>query len=214
MSIRRYRFPLLPVSFCLVVSCMSALSNSAAASESPNFKRKANIPGIKDAGKVDEFLYRGAQPSEKGLKELREMGVNTIIDLRDEWPWEVKKERRYVRSLGMNFVNLPGNGWSPPSDRQVAEFFRIVQERPRRRIFVHCWLGGDRSGVFIAVYRIAFDRWTPEAAIQEMHAYHFKAFLHPNLTAYVRSFPQRLARSSSLASFRHLASQERKTPIR
>ena len=121
---------------------MSALSNSAAASESPNLKRKANIPGIKDAGKVDEFLYRGAQPSEKGLKELREMGVNTIIDLRDEWPWEVKKERRYVRSLGMNFVNLPGNGWSPPSDRQVAEFFRIVQERPRRRIFVH-WVGTE-----------------------------------------------------------------------
>src|SRR5215472_11470080 len=100
---------------------MSALSNSAAASESPNLKRKANIPGIKDAGKVDEFLYRGAQPS---------------------GPWEVKKERRYVRSLGMNFVNLPGNGWSPPSDRQVAEFFRIVQERPRRRIFVH-WVGTE-----------------------------------------------------------------------
>src|SRR5215469_8939204 len=111
----------------------------------------------------------------------------------------------------MNFVNLLGNGWSPPSDRQVAEFFRIVQERPRRRIFVH-WVGTEAGCLLLYTGLHSIDG--RQTAIQEMHAYHFKAFLHPNLTAYVRSFPQRLARSSSLASFRHLASQERKTPIR
>jgi protein tyrosine phosphatase (PTP) superfamily phosphohydrolase (DUF442 family) len=205
---------LLPVAVGLLVSCVTACSNSAAGSERYNFARKAHIPGVKDAGKVDDFLYRGAQPSEEGLKELRKLGVDTIIDLRGEWPWEVKKERNYAQSLGMRFVNLPGNGWSPPSDRLVAKFFTIVQERPKRRIFVHCWLGGDRSGVFIAVYRIAFDGWTPEAAIQEMRAYHFKAFLHPTVTAYVRSFPERLARSPSLAAFRHVRSHQEATPIR
>jgi len=182
------------------IHCASAWSNSAEGG--PDFARKVNIPGVKDAGKVNGFLYRGAQPSQKGLRELRELGVNTIIDLRGEWPGEISKERRYAESLGMNFVNIPGNGWSPPSDQQVAEFFTIVQERPRQRIFVHCWLGGDRSGVFIAIYRIAFDGWTPEAAIQEMRAYHFKAFFHPNMSAYVRHFPQRLARSPSLVAFR------------
>ena len=113
MSIRRYRFPLLPVGFCLVVSCMSALSNSAAASESPNLKRKANIPGIKDAGKVDEFLYRGAQPSEKGLKELREMGVNTIIDLRDEWPVGGKERTQICAIARHEFCQLTGERMVP-----------------------------------------------------------------------------------------------------
>jgi len=204
----------LSIAVGVFVGCVTACSIPVAGSERSNFARKANIPGVKDAGKVDDFLYRGAQPSEKGLKELRKLGVDTIIDLRSEWPWEIKKERSHAQSLGMHFVSLPGNGWSPPSDQQVAEFFRIVQLRPRRRIFVHCWLGGDRSGVFIAVYRIAFDGWTPEAAIQEMRAYHFKAFLHPTMTAYVRSFPERLARSPSLAGFRHLRSHEEAAPIR
>jgi protein tyrosine/serine phosphatase len=171
----------------------------------PTVARKLNIPGIKDAGKVDEFLYRGGQPSERGLEELKKLGVNTIIDLRGEWPWEVSTERRRAQSLGMHFVNMPGNGWSAPSDQQVAEFFEMVRERPRKRIFVHCWLGGDRSGVFIAVYRIAFEGWTPEAAIREMREYHFQGFWHPNMKAYIRNFPERLARSPSLAPFRHRA---------
>ena len=65
------------------------------------------------------------------------MGVNTIIDLRGEWSWEVKKERRYARSLGMNFVNLPGNGWSPPSDRaQTANFCPLlVGWGPKRGVY-------------------------------------------------------------------------------
>ena len=214
MSSCRSFVDLLPRVLCVLVSCVSAWSSCAVASAGPGFSRKANIPGIKDAGRVDDFLYRGGQPSEKGLEELRRLGVNTIIDLRGEWPWEVEKERRHAKSLGMHFVNMPGNGWTAPSDRQIAEFFRIIQQRPRRRIFVHCWLGGDRSGVFIAVYRIAFEGWTPEAAIQEMRAYHFKSFLHPNMTAYVRSFPERLARTPSLAAFQHLRSRDRTTRIR
>ena len=58
--------------------------------------------------------------------------------------------------------------------------------------------------MFIALYRIAFDGWTPEAAIREMRAYHFKAFFHPNMISYVRGFPERLARSHELAPFRHM----------
>src|SRR5215469_10512322 len=117
-----------PKALCVLVCCASAWLHCAAASEGSTFANKVNIPGIKDAGKVDDFLYRGAQPSEKGLEELRKLGVNTIVDLRGEWPWEVtevKKERRRAQSLGMHFVNMPGNGWSAPPDRQIAEFFGI-----------------------------------------------------------------------------------------
>jgi protein tyrosine/serine phosphatase len=50
-------------------------------------------------------------------------------------------------------------------------------------------LGGDRDGVFIAAYRMAFDGWTPEQALQEMRAFHYKEFWHPNMKAYVKHFP-------------------------
>jgi len=186
----------------LLSTSVSASSHDGGVVAESGSSKKLHISGIRDAGKVNEFLYRGAQPSDKGLEELRRLGIDTVVDLRGERRGLIKKERKHAQSLGMLFVNLPGNGWSPPPDKQIAEFFSLMEEKPRRRVFVHCWLGGDRSGLFLAVYRIAFDGWTPEQAIQEMHVYHFKAFWHPAMTAYVRDFPARLARSAALAAFR------------
>ena len=71
---------------------------------------------------------------------------------------------------------------------------------------MHCWLGGDRAGVFLAAYRIVFDGWTPEQALEEMHQYHFHGFWHRNMTAYVKKFPERLNKSEALAPYRHMQS--------
>jgi tyrosine-protein phosphatase SIW14 len=174
------------------------------------FAEKIQIPGISNVGKVNEFLYRGTQPNEEGVEQLKKLGVDTIVDLRDERRDTMEKERKHAESLGMRVVNIPGNGWTPPQDEQIAQFFSLFQERPRRRIFVHCWLGGDRTGVFIATYRIALNGWTPKRALQEMHTFHFKAFWHPAMKAYIRDFPVRLAHSPALASFRQTALTKKK----
>ena len=36
---------------------------------------KMVVPGIKDFGKVDEYLYRGAQPKPEGIEELKRLGL-------------------------------------------------------------------------------------------------------------------------------------------
>lgn len=170
---------------------------------------KMSVPGIKDFGKVNDYLYRGAQPKDDALAQLKMMGVDTIIDLRGVLHEAVKKEHEQAQALGLQFVNLPGNGWSNPPDDQIAKFFSLIQERPRRKIFIHCWLGGDRSGMFIAAYRIAFEGWTAEQAVDEMREFHYLEFWHPGMKkyVYVYEFPERLAHSPELAAFRNLASQ-------
>lgn len=164
-----------------------------------------SVPGIKDFGKVDDYLYRGAQPRDDALTHLKSLGIGTIVDLRGEFHGIVDEERDRAHLLGMQFVNLPGNGWSNPPDDQIAKFFSLIQERPRRKIFIHCWLGGDRSGVFIAAYRIAFEGWTAEQAVDEMREFHYLEFWHPGMRRYVEEFPERLAHSPQLAPFRNLA---------
>jgi len=99
----------------------------------------------------------------------------------------------------MKFLLIPGNGWTPPTDQQMARFFALVAAHPRDTIFIHCWFGEDRTGVFIAAYRIAFEHWTAEESLEEMHQFHFKSFWHPAMKGYVRDFPGRLATSSTLA---------------
>jgi protein tyrosine phosphatase (PTP) superfamily phosphohydrolase (DUF442 family) len=166
---------------------------------------KMTVPGVPDFGKVNNFLYRGAQPRDDGVEQLKKLGIDTIIDLRAEFHGLIESERERAEALGMRFINLPGNGWSDPTDAEIARFFSLMQERPRRKVFIHCWLGGDRSGTFIAAYRIAFDGWTPERAVEEMREFHYLEFWHPGMKKYVETFPERLAHSPELAPFRNIA---------
>jgi protein tyrosine phosphatase (PTP) superfamily phosphohydrolase (DUF442 family) len=189
----------------------AARRNDAAAEHQPALAEKMSTPGLGDFGKVNDYLYRGSQPKPEGIEELHKLGIDTIVDLRGERRGVREKEQQHAESLGMRLVNIPGNGWTPPRDEQVAQFFALASESPRRKIFVHCWFGGDRVGMFVAAYRIAFDGWTAEQAIREMKAYHYKEFLHPNLKYYVRKFPERLAKSPELEKYRGMAGSVKPT---
>ena len=107
--------------------------------------------------------------------------------------------------LGIAGCSARRNGWSIATDDQIAKFFSLIQERPRRKIFIHCWLGGDRSGVFIAAYRIAFEGWTAGQAVNEMREFHYLEFWYPGMKKYVEKFPERLAHSPQLAAYRNRA---------
>src|ERR1700747_2762689 len=62
---------------------------------------KMTLPGIKDFGKVNDYLYRGAQPKPEGIDELKKLGIDVIVDLRGERPGLRKKEKEHAESLGM-----------------------------------------------------------------------------------------------------------------
>src|SRR5215471_12124834 len=60
-------------------------SPSLAPSPQPAFAEKIHISGLSDAGKVNDFLYRGTQPNSEGVEALHKLGVDTIVDLRGEF---------------------------------------------------------------------------------------------------------------------------------
>lgn len=193
-------------SMAVAVGC-SARHKHTPAVNTPSVAEKIYVPGVADFGKVNDFLYRGAQPKDNGVEQLKGLGIDTIIDLRGELHGLIEKERQQAESLGMRFINLPGSGWATANDEQIAQFFSLIRERPRRKIFIHCWLGGDRSGMFIAAYRIAFEGWSAQQAIQEMRSFHYLQFWHPNMARWVKAFPERLAESPKLAPFRRTGTQ-------
>ena len=149
---------------------------------------KLNLVGIPRAGKVSDVLYRGAQPSTEGLAELKKLGITTVVDLRGN-RGPVASERRLVESLGMRFIDIPVPGSSPPTNAQVAEFLALFKNDPQQKIFVHCYLGEDRSGVMVAAYRIAQQNWTVDQAFAEMLSFGFHNHLYPGMHSYVRKFP-------------------------
>lgn len=136
---------------------------------------------IKNFHRVNEWLYRGGQPSMESLASLKLLNIQTVISLR--WrKGDIARERVRVTELGMKFVNIPLNYWTLPTQNNVDEFLKVLDDEQNRPTFVHCFHGADRTGVLIAMFRIMRSGWSLNEAYQEMlecgfhrfHNWHFK----------------------------------------
>jgi protein tyrosine phosphatase (PTP) superfamily phosphohydrolase (DUF442 family) len=199
-------FPLLILLFFLSAPLFAqtqipvATQPSVPAATQPAYGEKLRIAGIHNAGKINDVLFRGAQPREQGLSELKKLGITTIADLRGEDLEKIRWERRTAESLGMRFVSIPVSGWSPPTGEQVVQFLSLFHSDSPQKVFVHCRFGDDRTGVFVATYRIAFEKWTADQAMKEMYFFGFNGFWHPAMKSFVRDFPVQLSSDPALAS--------------
>lgn len=117
--------------------------------------------GVPNFHRVSPGLYRGAQPTADGMKNLKAMGVRTIVNLRhlhsdlDEIGLTpLAYERLYVNPLH-------------PQDKDVVRFLQIATDPARQPVFVHCKYGADRTGLMCAAYRVVAEGWTKEQAIAE-----------------------------------------------
>src|SRR5258708_14013938 len=71
---------------------------------------KLRLPGLRNGGRVNDYLYRGAQPHPAGIQELKKLGITTIVDLRGENQMQRDSERQQAESLGIRFVSIPVTG--------------------------------------------------------------------------------------------------------
>ena len=183
--------------FLLLSSIMigSAASTVDSASQSGSvarhFGQKRKIKGVDNFGEVTPSLFRGAQPTSKGFAALANMGIDIVIDNRGD---RSKSEGKEVRALGMRYVAIP---WHCPfpHDEAFVKFLQLVKDNPNKKIFVHCRLGDDRTGMTIAAYRMAAEGWTADEALREMQVFGFSRphhFICPTLAAYEQAFPHHL----------------------
>jgi tyrosine-protein phosphatase SIW14 len=186
---RRFAISFLLLSFAVSMALAQAQPSQVAASAAHlSFGEKLHIAGIPNAGKVADQLYRGAQPRNGSIARLKEIGITTIVDLRGEDVGMRDQEKKEANSLGIHFVSIPVSGWAPPKSDQVAQFLSLFDENAKERVFVHCRLGEDRTGVFVAIYRMAVQKWTAEQAINEMYFFGFNGFWHRAMISFVRNF--------------------------
>ena len=141
--------------------------------------------GIDNFGKINDCLYRGAQPDATGIKNLARLGVKSIINLRltnDVW----KAEATVDSSSGILYTNVPLNGLAPPTHAQVATLLALIETLPAP-VFVHCQYGCDRTGTIIACYRIRQGGWPNQAALDEARKYGISK-LEFGMINYIRNF--------------------------
>jgi protein tyrosine/serine phosphatase len=165
------------------------------------YAEKISIEGIPNTGKINDHLYRGAQPSLASLAALKKMGVTTVVNLRREDIRSISAERQQVEALGLHFVHLPVGGFSAPTNEQIIQFLSIFRDHPAETVFVHCHYGDDRTGVFVASYRMTFEHWPAAQAANEMNSFHFNRRWQHEMRGFVSDFPARLNTAPDLAEF-------------
>jgi tyrosine-protein phosphatase SIW14 len=149
----------------------------------------SSVPGIENFQQVDSHVYRGAQPTDEGLKYLAKVGVKTVIDLR-QTNGRSRKEEQAVTTAGMKYVNVPMTGLTAPTEAEISKILSILESDASGAVFVHCKRGADRTGAVIASYRIDHDGWDNARALSEAKAQSMSSFQLPR-EEYIRTFQAR-----------------------
>ena len=171
---------------------------------------RKNYVGLSNFAEVSPNLFRGGQPGADGLKALRKMGVSIIVDMRGS---KSSHEEVAVKQLGMQYIAIP---WHCPfpSDAIFARFLKLIKDNPKKKIFVHCRLGDDRTGMAIAAYRMADGGWSADEALKEMKEFGFTGPHHlicPTLDFYERRFPEHLKKNPVLKDVQIPQAEEART---
>jgi len=127
-------------------------------------------PPIKNFGKVNDNYFRGSQPTQAQMAQLKAMGVKTIVDLRKDY---VPAAREWAKELGLNYFNIPLLPGRAATKEQTDYFLSLVNDPANGPVYVHCKGGRHRTGALTGVYRISHDGWTAEQAFEEMKKYDF-----------------------------------------
>jgi protein tyrosine phosphatase (PTP) superfamily phosphohydrolase (DUF442 family) len=148
--------------------CLLTAAWSCPAADSKSDKRpgaaaeRIEKSGLPNLHRVSADLFRSAQPTAEGMREIYKLGVRTVINLR-----AFHSDKDEIGEVNLAREEIPMKTWRPTED-QVVQFLRIVADKRRGPFLVHCQHGADRTGVMCAVYRVVVEGWTKDEAIREM----------------------------------------------
>lgn len=134
----------------------------AAAARPAEWAQPIELEGVPNLYRVSEILYRSAQPTAAGMRALEKLGIRTVVSLRAQ-----HSDADELAGTGLRGVSLPMVALNP-TEESLAQFLRILNDPTQTPVLVHCQRGADRTGLVVAVYRIAMQGWSKENALREM----------------------------------------------
>jgi tyrosine-protein phosphatase SIW14 len=131
-------------------------------------------------------VYRSGQMTVEGFAQtIAELGIRTVINAQDQYPDpEIEQsyfdhrsltESELCRRMGVRYVFLPPDlipRRRIPDERPAAidKFLAIMDNPANYPVLIHCRAGLHRTGCLVAIYRMEYDGWSADAAVQELKA--------------------------------------------
>ena len=146
---------------------------------------RPELPGTENLWRVAENFYRGGQPDATGFRALEGLGIRTVISLR-----QTVSDLPLAAGSGLVLVRVPMKS-RYVSENKGARIVRAMQALRQGLqagpVLVHCHHGADRTGAIVALWRILYQDWSRQQALDEMIAGGYS--YHPiwaNIPRYLR----------------------------
>lgn len=142
---------------------------------------------------VSKDVYRSEQPDDEVMVQLQAMGIRSSLNLR-----EYHSDKDEAEGTSLKLYRVPMNA-GEINDALVEQALTAIAEAPKP-VLVHCWHGSDRTGAIVAMYRMVFQNWPRERAIDEFvnGGFGYHKNVYPNIERYLETvdierFKKRLA---------------------
>ena len=123
------------------------------------FSQNTDSP-FQNLHQVSDSVYRSDQPDSLGMVYLENNDFKSILNVK------TKQTDSLLASGDLNlfFVKMHAERIKK---KQVLAALIVLRDAPKPLV-IHCRHGSDRTGLIIALYRILFQDYTKEQAIDEM----------------------------------------------
>lgn len=162
-------------------ACVSATQAFDGVSAAESRACPLSAKGVENFYKISDGLYRSAQPTEAGFRSLRPFGITSVLNLRN-----YHSDDDEAAGTGLTLLRYRMNAGSI-TEIDLRKCLELIRDADGP-VLVHCWHGSDRTGAVCAAYRIVFENWTAEEALEEMFyppfGHHRRVY--PNIAALIR----------------------------
>lgn len=131
---------------------------------------------------LDSKVYRSEQPDREAFAQLEKFGIKAILNLRQ---YHTDTDEAEDTTLALQHVKMNAG---KIKTEQLLQALKIIKES-KGPILIHCWHGSDRTGAVAASYRIVFQNWSKQDAIEELKegGYGYHAKIYPNVVETIQA---------------------------
>ncbi|WP_162057989.1 dual specificity protein phosphatase family protein [Undibacterium sp. KW1] len=113
--------------------------------------------------RVNQDFYRSAKLGSKDVALLQSLGIKTVVSLRS-----FHSDTSIFKDSNIKLQRIGINTWSI-NDANVISALRAIKAAEKDGpVLLHCMHGADRTGLVTAMYRILYQAWSKEKALEEL----------------------------------------------
>jgi protein tyrosine/serine phosphatase len=156
---------------------------------------------------VEGKVYRsGCMTAEGFANAIEKLHIRTVINLMDDWPdpdlsagyFDTRTilESELCAKHGANMVNLALDLIPPIELREcrpaaIDAFVELLDRPEIYPVLIHCRAGLHRTGCMVAIYRMEYQGWTRNEAMNELKANGFGEYAATAANDYIAQYPLR-----------------------